>query len=501
MTDFVLNIKNITKEFPGVKALDNVTFSVRRGSVHALVGENGAGKSTLMKILYGNHLPDSGTIEINGKEVTISSPIVAQQLGLSIIFQELNLIPLLTIAENIFMGRMQNFFRHGRIDWKSLYAAADETLKKIGLDIDSRTYVQDLSVAEKQLVEIAKAIAFECRILLMDEPSAMLTKRELNVLFQLIRELKKQGITIVYISHRMEEIFEICDTVTVIRDGRVVDTQEIEQEIEQETNESIIRKMVGREMTSVFPKHEFQIGEEILRVENLSRKGVVDRISFSLRRGEILGISGLVGAGRTEMCRMIFGADYRDSGDIFVCGRQVKIESPKDAIKCGIAYLTEDRKSEGLILKFSVGMNISMVDLKNIQTGRFLDRKKEQKFAEEQIQKLNIKTPSVRQKASNLSGGNQQKIVVAKWMCTDVDIFIFDEPTRGIDVGAKYEIYLLIHQLVSQGKAVIMISSDLPEIIGLSNRVLVMKEGKITGELTGDEIDAENVMKYSVQEI
>jgi len=494
LIDVALSVKGITKSFPGVKALDDVTFSVKKGSVHAFVGENGAGKSTLMKILYGNHFADAGNIEIEGKEVKIASPLDAQNLGLSIIFQELHLNPLLSIAENIFMGRMGRFVQKGFINWRKVNSEASTALERVGLKANPKKLVAELSVAEKQMVEIAKSLTFDIKILLMDEPSASLTKREFDILIGVIRDLKSNGITVVYISHRLEEIFEICDTVTVIRDGKIVDTKPIEEE----THETVVHKMVGRTFETAFPEMHHNPGEVVLKVENLSRQGVIENTEFEARKGEVLGFSGLVGAGRTELCRMIFGVDYKDSGDVYIKGEKVRINSPNSAIKHGLAYLTEDRKQLGLILNFTVLMNISMVDLKKIMKGAFINRKKENTFSAEQIEKFNIRTPSSRQKVVNLSGGNQQKIVVAKWMCTDVDIFIFDEPTRGIDVGAKYEIYLLMNELIKAGKCVILISSELPEIVNLSNRVLIMRNGKITGELTGNDITSENVMRFAI---
>jgi ribose transport system ATP-binding protein len=492
--DIALRIKNITKTFPGVKALNCVSFDVKRGLVHALVGENGAGKSTLMKILYGNFQADSGIIEIDGKPVKINSPLDAQANGISIIFQELNLIPSLSIAENIFLGRLRKFSKWGKINWKQLYNEAADALKRVSLAIDPKLLVCELSVAEKQMVEIAKSLTFDIKVLLMDEPSATLTKNELNILFRVICDLKAQGITVIYISHRMEEIFEICDTVTILRDGCVVDSAPIENL----THDNIVQKMVGREITAAFPVMNHNPGEELIRVEHIGRKEVIDDASFYARSGEVLGIAGLVGAGRTELCRMIFGADYRDHGEVFIKGEKVNIQSPADAIKAGVAYLTEDRKNQGLILNFSIALNITMANLSKIISGGLLNASLEKTVVAQQIKQLNIKTPSPSQKVINLSGGNQQKVVVSKWMSADVDIFIFDEPTRGIDVGAKYEIYLLINQLISLGKCVILVSSDLPEILGLSNRVLVMRGGKITGELAGKDIQSENVMLLAI---
>jgi len=494
LNEYVLEIENITKTFPGVRALDNVCLRVRPGTVHALVGENGAGKSTLMKILYGNYRADSGKIRIDGSDVNITSPILAEQLGLSIIFQELNLIPELTAGENIFLGRLEQFKSRGRLDWKRLYRKAAEVLALVGADIDPRASLATLSMAQRQMIEIAKALSRNAKIILMDEPSATLTDKELQVLFRVVREYRSRGVSFIYISHRLEEIFEVCDEVTVIRDGRVINSHDVADV----TRDKIISEMVGRELSQTFPVMEHQPGEELLRVEGITRKGVVDNVSFSVCAGEVLGIAGLVGAGRTEVCRMIFGADYLDSGKIFVRGREVKINSPQEAIHHGIAYLPEERKRDGVILPFTVAMNMSATNIPSIMKGGLLNRKLENDMVAEKIKALNIKTTGRRQKVGNLSGGNQQKIVVGKWLNTEADVFIFDEPTRGIDVGAKYEIYQIINQLIKRGKAVILISSELPEVLSLSRRVLVMQGGQVRGELQGDAISANNVMALVV---
>lgn len=494
MNEFVLSIQNITKTFPGVRALDNVELNVRPGTIHALVGENGAGKSTLMKILYGNYKADSGEIFIDGKKVEITSPIIAEDLGISIIFQELNLIPELSAGENIFLGRLKQFKTHGKIDWKRLYARAREVISLVGFDIDPRTPLSELSMAQRQMIEIAKALSRNAKIILMDEPSATLTDKELRVLFEVVKSYRAKGVAFIYISHRLEEIFEICDEVTVIRDGKVINSHRV-GEVDKE---QIIAEMVGRELGQEFPHMDHCPGQEMLRVEHLSYGSVVRDVSFRVCRGEVLGIAGLVGAGRTEVCRMIFGADYLDRGEIFVKGKKVVNRSPQEAIRNGIAYLPEERKRDGIILSFSVSMNMSATNLKSIIRGVFLNRKLERDLVLEKIRSLSIKTTGPGQKVGTLSGGNQQKIVVGKWLNTDAEIFIFDEPTRGIDVGAKYEIYQIINNLIRNGKSVILISSELPEVLALSNRVLVMQDGSIRGELTGDRITAENVMALVV---
>ena len=486
-------MRGISKSFPGVKALNNVGFSVAEGEVRALVGENGAGKSTLMKILNGNYKKDSGAILIDGKEVDITDPQVADAHGITIIFQELNLVDELSIAENIFAGRLA---KKGKlVNWKELNEKAKVLLNRISFDVDPRKLVGSLTVAEKQMVEIAKALSRNSRIILMDEPSATLTKKELDALFQIIRDLKKSGIAVIYISHRMEEIFEICESVTVMRDGQIIGTRDIDKV----SSDELVEMMVGREVNSAFPKRAAQIGEEILRVENLCRKDRKQNVSFNLHRGEVLGIAGLVGAGRTEIMRAIFGVDYINSLDVYIDGKKVKITNPAAAKKHGIAFLTEDRKVEGLTLDFSVKSNVVAANLGSIATGGiFTNKKLENKIADEYIAKTSIKTPHRNQKVGNLSGGNQQKVVVSKWLNTDPDILIMDEPTRGIDVGAKREIYEIINDLVAQGKAIILISSELPEVLGMSDRVLVMKDDAIVAELTGDQINAVEVMRYAL---
>lgn len=485
-------MRGICKEFPGVKALDNVGFSVAEGEIRALVGENGAGKSTLMKILNGNYKKDAGEILIDGEPVNITDPQVAGSLGITIIFQELNLVEELSIAENIFAGRLAA--KGKLVNWKELNAKAKELLLRIGFDADPRTIVGKLTVAEKQMVEIAKALSRNSRIILMDEPSATLTKKELDALFQIIRDLKTQGIAVIYISHRMEEIFEICETVTVMRDGQIIGTRDVANV----TSKELVEMMVGREMDSAFPSRNVEIGEEVLRVENLCRKDRQQNVSFSLHRGEVLGIAGLVGAGRTEIMRAVFGVDYINAMNVYIRGQKVKIKNPAQAKKYGIAFLTEDRKAEGLTLDFTVKSNIVAANMNSFTQGLFINAKKENEIADEYIAKTSIKTPHRNQKVGNLSGGNQQKVVVSKWLNSAPDILIMDEPTRGIDVGAKREIYEIINELVSLGKSVILISSELPEVLGMSDRVLVMKDDAIVASLSGDEINAVEVMRYAL---
>ena len=495
MGDFILEVRDVSKIFPGVRALDQVSLRIRKGEIHALVGENGAGKSTLMKILNGNYKKDAGSIYIDGKEAEIRCPDDARRFGISIIFQELNLVPHLSVAENIFMGRLR---REGKklIDWKQVYQRAGALMERIGYPVDTRTAVEKLSVAQKQMVEIAKAISYSnTKLILMDEPSATLTNRECEKLFEVIRSLKEQGISVIYISHKLEEIAELCEWVTILRDGKIIDTGAVSEF----TKDDMISKMIGREISDKFPARSSKPGDkEILRVEGLSRHGVISDISFSLREGEVLGFAGLVGAGRTEIARAVIGMDYTDMGEIYVEGKRARIRSPKDALRSGIAYLSEDRKQEGLVLKAPVKWNISMANMSRILSAGMVNEKKDEAIADEMIDKILIKTPSREQYAMNLSGGNQQKIVVAKWLNTDAKIFIFDEPTRGIDVGAKYEIYVLINELVQEGKSVILISSELPEVLEMCDRVLVINKGKLAAELTGENMNAQSVMGYAI---
>ncbi|WP_373216090.1 sugar ABC transporter ATP-binding protein [Ruminococcus sp. 5_1_39BFAA] len=492
--DYILELQNISKEFPGVKALDRVSVGIRRGEVHGIVGENGAGKSTLMKILTGVYQKDTGTIRIDGKEVKIENPLQAQKLGLSIIFQEFNLVNSLSIAENIFVGRLPVKGIRG-VDWKEVYRLAGEWLEKVGLHEEPSKKVGALSVAGKQMVEIAKALSFHSRIIIMDEPSATLTDKELEHLFRIIEVLKKENITVIYISHRLDEIFRLCDTVTVIRDGSVIDTKPIEEM----DRKSIISKMVGRSMEQEYPKRHGKPSDEIiLKAEGLTREPKFRDISFELRKGEILGIAGLVGAGRTEIVRCIFGADRLDRGRLTLRGKEIVIRSPGEAIENGIALVTEDRKVQGLVLEESVASNTTLARLDAITANGFVNRKKEGEVARDYIRQLGTKTPGEHTPCVSLSGGNQQKVVLAKWLYTEADILILDEPTRGIDVGAKYEIYQLINRLVDEGKSVIMISSEMPEVISLSDRMIVIHEGNLKGELTGEDMTAENVMKLAI---
>lgn len=479
----LLEMQDISKSFSGVKVLDNVRFSVEPGEVHALMGENGAGKSTLMKILGGIYQKDSGSVQVKGKVCDISSPNMASKLGIAIIHQELNLVPHLTVMENIFLGREYTYGRTPLVNWGKMKKEAGQYLAQLGLNIDPDTAAGTLSVGQQQMIEIAKALSMQAELLILDEPTAALTDREIDALFQVIATLKKQGVGMVYISHRMEEIFRISERITVLRDGQYVGTKKA-----GETNmDELVKMMVGREITDRYPRTEAAAGEEVLRVRGLNQGKKLHDISFSLRSGEILGIAGLMGAGRTELVKALFGAESVDSGEIWLAGQKIKIRKPIDAIKAGIVLVTEDRKKEGLALDLSVKDNISLPNLASLTKYRLLSNKKEAHLADQTIRKLGIKTAGSDQLAGALSGGNQQKIVIGKWLVNHPKVLMLDEPTRGVDVGAKKEIYDLMNQLTQAGVAIIMISSELPEILGMSDRVLVMYEGCITGTFSRDQ--------------
>lgn len=488
----LLQMQDIVKTYPGVKALKGVNFEVLPGEVHALVGENGAGKSTLMKILAGAERMDSGEIHIYGDRVQIDSPQKAQDYGISIIYQEFNLIPQLGAAENIFLGREPT--RFGFVNFRREREEARRILEQLGITMDLDTPVSRLSIAQQQMVEIAKALSVQSKVIAMDEPSATLTNHELKNLFNLIRNLKAQGISVIYISHRLEEIFEVCDRLTVFRDGESIGTRNI-GDIDRE---GIIEMMVGRKITDEFPKEVFSPGAEILRVNELSR-GFVKKISFAVHKGEIVSLTGLVGAGRTEVARMIFGADHPESGSIVLEGKTMQVRTPRHAINNGICFLTEDRKHQGLILGMRIRENITLPTLKDFCQLLFIQGKKERSVSEQSIQDLHIKAPSTETIVRNLSGGNQQKVVLAKWLLAKSKIFIFDEPTRGIDVGAKREIYLLMNALLRQGAGILMISSELPEVLGMADRILVMSEGRLVGEFSREEATQEKIMDLATR--
>ncbi|CAG0933793.1 Ribose import ATP-binding protein RbsA [Thermoflexales bacterium] len=490
-------MEGIDKSFPGVHALDQCHFELLPGEVHALVGENGAGKSTLMKVLSGIYKAEAGRIVYKGKEVEIPNPRAAQQLGISMIHQELNLMPHLTVAQNIFIGREPRHHIRFMLDEKALNDQAQQVFALLHLNLDPRIKVADLTVAKQQMVEIAKALSFNAEVLIMDEPTAALTDTEIDELFRIIDDLRTKGVGVVHISHRLEELKQISDRVTVMRDGKYIDTVKTREA----SIDRIISMMVGRTIFEATPEVPEKPSEEIvLEAKNLTRGNLIKDVSFQLKKGEILGFSGLVGAGRTEVARAVFGADPIDSGEIYVKGIKVHIGSPNDAVKHGIGYLSEDRKRYGLALGMDVEENVVLAAFKKF-LGAFgwVNRSKTRSTAEQYVKMLAVKTPSLQQKVRNLSGGNQQKVILGKWLTADTNILIFDEPTRGIDVGAKSEIYHLLNNLAQQGKSIIMISSELPEILRMSHRVVVMCEGRITGELNIAEATQEKIMQYATQ--
>ncbi len=491
----IVSLREVSKSFPGVLAVQNVSLDILPGEVHALVGENGAGKSTLMKVLAGVYRKDSGRVIYKGREVEIPNPRAAQQLGISMIHQELNLMPHLTVAQNIFIGREPRSFSNLLVNEKAINEQTQKLMALLHLQLDPRTRVSNLTVAKQQMVEIVRALSFNSELLIMDEPTAALADTEIAELFQIIRQLSQKGVGIVYISHRLEELKQISDRITVMRDGHYIGTVPTsEASIDQ-----VIRMMVGRTIYQVSPEIPEQADQEVvLDVKNLRRGNAIKDVSFRLRKGEILGFAGLMGAGRTEVMRAVFGADPIDSGQIYVRGKRVQIRSPRDAVKQGIGYLSEDRKRYGLTLGMDVESNLVLATLQRFLAWLgWVKGAATRDAADRFVEKLSIKTPSLQQKVKNLSGGTQQKVVVGKWLVADTDILIFDEPTRGIDVGAKSEIYRLLNDLVRQGKSIIMISSELPEILRMSHRIVVMCEGRITGELNGSEATQEKIMKYA----
>ncbi|SMD16995.1 sugar ABC transporter ATP-binding protein [Sporomusa malonica] len=488
----LLEMRGIIKEFPGVKALKSVNFSLAAGEIHALLGENGAGKSTLMKILSGVYQKDAGEIVLNGQTIEITGPRQAQELGIGIIHQELNLVPELTVMENIFLGR-EPLRALGFVDWKTMREQAAQVLARLCSDISPDTVVSELSIGEQQMVEIAKALSYETKILIMDEPTAALTGRETEHLFGIIRQLAAGGVGIVYISHRMEELFALSSKITVMRDGAYIGTVNTTEA----TFDQLVKMMVGREMTARFPKEAASLGAEVLRVEGLSRQGVLDNVTFSVHAGEVVGVAGLMGAGRTEMARAVFGADPVDSGTINVAGKPTTIKTPADAIRAGIGLITEDRKHQGLILSLSVGENISLAALDTVSSQTFVSSKAEAGIVNSQIDRLRIRTPGAAALVKNLSGGNQQKVVIAKWLSTSPKVLIMDEPTRGVDVGAKAEIYQIMNMLTAAGVGILMISSELPEVLGMSDRVLVMHQGRILADMPVAVATQEKIMAYA----
>jgi len=493
----ILEMRDITKTFPGVKALDEVSFSVSPGDVHALVGENGAGKSTLMNILSGVLQPDSGSIMIDGSPKVFKGTKEAQASGISLIHQEFNLVNSLSVAENIYLGYLHTH-KNKLIHWKYVRESASKLIKELGFNFSIRQRVEDLSVAEKQLVEIAKALSVNAKIIGMDEPTSSLTNKEIEKLFTIIRSLKEQGITIVYISHKLEEVFSISDKITVLRDGKIIDTTPTQKT----NNREVIAKMVGRPVEMNFPKRETSVvqDEVVLEAKHVSCASYVKDVSFILHKGEILGIAGLVGSGRTELVEAIFGARTLQEGSVLVKNKKVHIHNTYQGKKCSIGLITEDRKETGLALHYNVSDNIVIANLPRVSKKGFYRHHLAQEEVSTSVKSLNIRTPSNKQRVVNLSGGNQQKVVLAKWLFSDVEILIMDEPTRGIDVGAKYEIYVLMNELVKDGKSIIMISSELPEVLGMSDRVMVINQGRKKGELTKEHMTGEEVMQMALLE-
>ncbi|MBI9105467.1 MAG: sugar ABC transporter ATP-binding protein [Spirochaetales bacterium] len=485
-------MENISKEFPGVKALTDVSISIKAGEVHAIVGENGAGKSTLIKILMGVHQKNGGEIYIAGNKVEIRNPIDAATYGLSAVYQDVTIARHLTVAENFFLGRLP-LTKAGLVNWKKMITQTQAVLDELNIIVDAKKVVRQLSAAQQEMVIIAKKYFEHSKIIIFDEPTALLANEEVDELFTIIRRLKNEGVACIYISHRLEEIFELCDVVSVMKDGQLITTIPV-----SETNEDdLISKMVGRTIEDMYNIKHFEPKEEALRVEGLTRKGAFENINFSIRKGEVFGIFGLVGSGRTEIVRALFGADSFDSGEIYLYNNKVTIANPAEAIKHGIGLLPEDRKHEGLTLDTTVENNINMASYNDISKLGFINLKREKERSLKQIDDMKIKTPSEKQKVVNLSGGNQQKVVIGKWLCRQSKIFIFDEPTVGIDVGAKSEIYILLEQLLAKGNAVIMISSYLPEIIGIADRIMVIHEGKQTGILNRGDYSEEKLLKLA----
>ena len=485
--NYILTLKNITKEFPGVKALDDVTINIERGTIHGLVGENGAGKSTLIKVLAGIYQPNKGEIILDGKPCRFNSPIEARRAGISVVHQEIKLAEPLSVAENMFLGNVQ--LKNGLVDWKGMRRRAWEIVEDLGMDIDINAQVSSLTVAKKQIVEIMHAINNNSRILIMDEPSAVLTDRELEVMFRIVKQLRDKGITIIYISHRLDEIFGLCSNVSVLRDGCHIDTIPVASVDRQ----GLINMMVGREMGQEYPKEVGNVGGTILEVKNLSR-GILQDISFEVKSGEVFGISGLVGAGRTEPARAILGIDKPESGEVYVRGKKVHYRTFADAIRDGLGLIPEDRKLQGLVQIMSVKRNTTLVNMKRVLRAGVISSSLEEKLSKEYADKLHVVTPSMETEVQYLSGGNQQKVVIAKWLFQNSEILFLDEPTRGIDVGAKAEIYRLINRMAKEGKTIIMISSEMPELLGMCDRIMVMHEGHKMGELNAAEATQEKIM-------
>jgi len=493
--DHIIEFHGITKRFPGVLALDRVDLAVRRGEVHVLVGQNGAGKSTLVKLLCGLHPPDEGTLLLEGRPYAPRSALAAIRAGIRVVYQEFNLLPFLSVAENVFFQRLPR--RLGVVDVRKLNADAEVLLAEVGLDVSPGTRVETLGVAQMQLLELAKALSTRSKVLILDEPTATLSPPEIGRLFEIIARLKARGVTILYISHRLQEVFEVGDRITVLRNGRKVETL-----VAREADvPSIVRLMVGRAMGSEHPFHaEVKQGEEVLRVEGLLPRGARHPISFAVRRGEILGVAGLVGSGRTEAMRALFGADPRAAGRILRDGREIHVRTPRDSVRNGICLLTEDRKAQGLILDMSCTPNVTLTDLARVSRAGLLREGAERQEAQALVDELDVKTPSLDQLVRNLSGGNQQKLVLAKWLFRRAEVLICDEPTRGIDVGARFEIYELLWKLAAGGKGIVLVSSDLPELMGVCHRIVVFSNGRVTADVPRSGFSQERILEAAYQE-
>ena len=492
MEEIKMRVSGVEKSFPGVKALSNIEFSVRKGTVHALCGENGAGKSTLMKIIMGLYQADKGQIYIDEKPVNIKNPIQAREMGISMIAQELNYVPELSVAENLFLGRLP-VNKFGKVNWKKVKKDAAQFLTDEKLPYKPEQKLKELTVSDIQMLEIIKAITNNAEIVIMDEPTSSISEKEVKQLFDKIAELKAKGVSIIYISHKMEEVFQIADDITVLRDGTVVSTDRAE-DLDLDT---VISRMVGRQLSNVYPKEDVKIGEKALEVKDFSQEGIFENINFYARKGEIVGFAGLVGAGRTETMRAVFGLDPHSKGQVFIDGKEVQIKSPQDSIRQKLIMLSESRRDDGIVPVRSVAENATLASLEKYIYGGYTHKGKELEDVTSMFEKMNVKTPSLDTEISKLSGGNQQKVLLARWMLCDPEVMILDEPTRGIDIGAKFEIYKLMTEIVKEDKAVIMVSSELPELIGMCDRIYVMCQGRISGCINKEEFSQETIMKHA----
>jgi ribose transport system ATP-binding protein len=491
--DTVLDVNRISKEFPGVKALDAVDLHLKRGEVHALIGENGAGKSTLIKILAGVYVKDEGEILFEGSPVDISNPADSLKLGIKVVFQELSLIQHMTVGENVFLESFP-LKKNKTINWESLYAKTQELLDSIGLDIGPKTKVYKLTVSQQQMVEIARALSHEAKVIIMDEPTSALTPNEVEHLFDVIRKLKERGLAILYVTHKLEEVMAICDCVTVFRDGKLISTRKVSET----STDELVTDMVGRSIKTLFPRSHAGKGDVMLDVRSLSTEKKLKDVNFHVAAGEVVGIFGLMGAGRTELAKAMFGLDAVSSGRISIQGEELKLGSTSQSTKMGLGYLTEDRKGEGLVLQMSVAQNITLPSLEDISSAGFIRRKEESARSQEFVEAFSIKTPSLRQKVMYLSGGNQQKVLLARWLMKKLKVIILDEPTRGIDVGAKAEIHKLIDELASQGLAIVVMTSEMPELLGVSDHIIVMCDGRITGEFDRETAEMEKILEAAI---